>query len=414
MAPTPQREVHSSDAPIGFSTEKHKLGDLLPDAIYATANDVLDAYRKHAYDKGYGVVLDYYDKNKKGRKTVYMCDRGGKPRDRKNLDMHASKKRPNAASRKTNCPFRIIAQEQEDGRWKGYIKEEYHNHEASDSPIAHPSNRTKQLDMEKEAKDLVSSLLARKTSVSTIRAELRNKWRIEVTKRDIYNMGQRLRNETLGGKTPIQWLVDELERLKFFVHIDTDENNRVTRLFFAHSECIQLLKKHPDVILIDCTYKTNRFNMPLVNICGSSGNNMTPQFAVAFLSGEKKPDYTWTMECFIELLDRESIPRPKCFVTDRELALLNTLDDLFPKSDHILCRWHVNMNVVAKTKKHFKTQEEFDAFWKDWTAVIEATTLEEYEDKVKELRFHNKTAVKYIEKTWLVWREKIASFKPVY
>jgi hypothetical protein len=92
MAPTPQREVHSSDAPIGFSTEKHKLGDLLPDAIYATANDVLDAYRKHAYDKGYGVVLDYYDKNKKGRKTVYMCDRGGKPRDRKNLDMHASKK----------------------------------------------------------------------------------------------------------------------------------------------------------------------------------------------------------------------------------------------------------------------------------------------------------------------------------
>jgi len=56
MAPTPQREVHSLDAPIGFSTKKHKLGDPLPDAIYATANEVLDAYRKHAYDKGYGIA----------------------------------------------------------------------------------------------------------------------------------------------------------------------------------------------------------------------------------------------------------------------------------------------------------------------------------------------------------------------
>ena len=105
MAPTPQREVHSSDAPIGFSTKKHNLGDPLPDATYAIANEVLDVYRKHAYDKGYGIVLDYYDQNKQGRKTIYMCDRGGKPRDQKNPDIYPSKKRPNAGSRKTNCPF---------------------------------------------------------------------------------------------------------------------------------------------------------------------------------------------------------------------------------------------------------------------------------------------------------------------
>jgi hypothetical protein len=44
MTPTQEREAHPSDAPMGFPTEKHKLGDPLPDAIYATANEVLDAY----------------------------------------------------------------------------------------------------------------------------------------------------------------------------------------------------------------------------------------------------------------------------------------------------------------------------------------------------------------------------------
>ncbi|RKF56345.1 Protein FAR-RED ELONGATED HYPOCOTYL 3, partial [Golovinomyces cichoracearum] len=242
-------------------------------------------------------------------------------------------KRPNAGSRKTNFPFRIVAQEQrDDGLWRCYISEEYHNHEVSDA--------------------LATSLLARATLVSTIRSQLRTNWQLEVTARDLYNLGQHIRIQQLGGKTPIHWLADELEQRDFFFRIDTDDNNRVTRLFMAHPECIKLLKRYPDVLLIDCTYKTNRFSMPLVNICGSSGNNMTPQFALAFLSGEKEEDYTWTLQAFEELRLQEGIPSSRCFVTDRELALLNSLNALFPQIDHILCRWHVNMNVVAKTKKH--------------------------------------------------------------
>jgi hypothetical protein len=32
--------------------------------------------------------------------------------------------------------------------------------------------------------------------------------------------------------------------------------------------------------------------MPLLNICGVIGNNMTPQFAFAFLSSKREEDYT--------------------------------------------------------------------------------------------------------------------------
>ena len=56
------------------------------------------------------------------------------------------------------------------------------------------------------------------------------------------------------------------------------------------------------------------------------------------MSGEKEEDYTWTLNCYLELLQEHLIPPLALFVTDRELALLKTIDALFPLADHILCR----------------------------------------------------------------------------
>ena len=171
-----EREAHASDAPLPFPTIRQKNHCLTRSTVYVSATALLAAYQAHAYNKGYGVVLNAKNKNKEGARVIYMCDKGGKPRDRKNEDLHPSKKRPNTGSRKTDCPYRIIAQEQgKGGTWRGYILEEHHNHEPSDDPIAHPSNRTKKLDINQEALALVSSLLNRRTPVSTIRAQLREK-----------------------------------------------------------------------------------------------------------------------------------------------------------------------------------------------------------------------------------------------
>ncbi|KAI0996834.1 hypothetical protein K3495_g11350 [Podosphaera aphanis] len=243
-----------------------------------------------------------------------------------------------------------------------------------------------------------------------IRSQVRDTGGVELNARDVYNFGQKIRSQELGGKTPINWLADELEERNFFHRIDTDDNNRVTRLFFTHPECIKLLKEHPDIILLDCTYQTTRFSMPMVNICGSSGGNKIPQFAIGFLSGEKKDDYVWIMNYFYELLKENEIPSPKCFVTDQELALLNTLDELFPSSDHILCRWHINMNVVAKTKRLFKDQETFDRFYDAWNAVMDSKSFGIYNSNVSNLQKHKLSAVKYVENTWLIWREKVVSY----
>src|SRR4051794_6624192 len=93
--------------------------------------------------------------------------------------------------------------------------------------------------------------------------------------------------------------------------------------------------------------------MPLLNICSITGNRKTVQTALCFLSGEREPDYMWAMECFQKLMSDNNISEPKSWVTDRELALMRCLDKLFPDANHLLCTWHVNMNILANCRKYY-------------------------------------------------------------
>jgi hypothetical protein len=113
--------------------------------------------------------------------------------------------------------------------------------------------------------------------------------------------------------------------------------NRLERLFFAHPDAIALYKQHLDVLLLDCTYKTNCFRMPLLNFYGATGNKKTIQTALCFLSGEKEEDYEWAITQFKDVLERNEIPLPLSTVTDRELALMNVIEIVLLKVVHLLC-----------------------------------------------------------------------------
>jgi hypothetical protein len=77
---------------------------------------------------------------------------------------------------------------------------------------------------------------------------------------------------------------------------------------------------------------------------------MVIQVGLVFLSSEKEADYTWAVNYLRALMAENVIKEPYSIVTDRELALIRALKAQFPNSQHLLCRWHVNMNVLAKTQ----------------------------------------------------------------
>ena len=100
---------------------------------------------------------------------------------------------------------------------------------------------------------------------------------------------------------------------------------------------------------IDNTYKTNRYRLPLLDFVGVTPTGMTFFARFVYLEGERVNNVVWALERFRGLfLRRDRLPI--VIVTDRDLALMNAVKNVFSECTNLLCRFHIDKNVKAKYK----------------------------------------------------------------
>ena len=95
---------------------------------------------------------------------------------------------------------------------------------------------------------------------------------------------------------------------------------------------------------------------------------------------------------------------PSIIVTNRELALTKAIERIFPTSRHLLCKWHINKNVLAKCKTLFESKDKWDKFMRGWQLLIHSKDEVEYKNRLRDLetQFSNyQGAVDYVKTTWL-------------
>ena len=107
---------------------------------------------------------------------------------------------------------------------------------------------------------------------------------------------------------------------------------------------MKLLNSFNIVFLMDSTYKTNKYRLPLLEIVGVTSTGLTFSAAFAFLSSEKQNNFIWALERLRGLF-MTSEGGPQVIVTDRDLALMNVVGMVFPQCYHLLCRFHIQKNV---------------------------------------------------------------------
>jgi hypothetical protein len=94
----------------------------------------------------------------------------------------------------------------------------------------------------------------------------KNKESVTIIKQ-VCNVRTRWRKGQREYKTEMQYLISKLEKHKYVYF--TRENSEVTTLedlFFAHLESTNMLNTFPTVLVMDSTYKTNTYRMPLFEI----------------------------------------------------------------------------------------------------------------------------------------------------
>ena len=316
----------------------------------------------------------------------------------------------NTTSRATNCPFSVLEKQSSNSIW--VVKHRpnsrfwVHNHEPSTHPIAHPIHRnlsggTSQLPTFSNAglapKD-IQTLVRQSGSLAT--------------RQDIYNRIANVRRDACEGQSPIQALANQLDKEGFWSRIQFAPDGRVTTVLFAHPDSICYLQVYPEALLLDCTYKTNKYGMPLLDMIGVDASQRSFCIAFAFLSGETEEDYTWALSRLKSLYELHNTKFPSVILTDRCLAVMNAASALFPSSAMLLCVWHANKGVLARCQPAFPDAEEWKTFYNFWHSIINSPTEEDYTKRLAEMQEkyvpQHSSEVGYIKETWLIpFKEKL-------
>ena len=375
---------------------------LPPENVYSSRESLLAAINSWAKPRGYAFTTGKSSKTPNGRiKVVFACDRNVKPPNA------SSERKRRTCTRGTGCKFSVLAKQSLDGTsWvlSHRLGHEFavHNHLPSEDASAHPAHRQ----LSEADASTISRLAASGAAPREIRTYLHSNSNTLANQKDIYNRIGAARRDLREGQSSIHALVDQLHEEGFRCEVRLDSDNRVTALFFAHPDSIAYLQCNPDVLLLDCTYKTNKHSMPLLDMVGVDACERSFCIAFAFLSGEAE-DYLWALQHLRSLYEHDL---PSVVLTDRCLAAMNAAATWFPSSKGLLCTWHVNKAVLQHCRPVFlasggEVEKKWDEFYAFWHSIVASPTVTIFQERLA--AFERKYAERYTEPlgyirtTWL-------------
>ena len=365
-----------------------KTIDPPPDDTYPSYEDALDALRSHGMQHGYGFYIQRTKPHSSDVKTryYYQCDKSR---------IYSSKATVKSTStRTTGCPFKLVIfkvkgedDERVNEQWRVEVTNSEHNHGPSLHPSAHHVYHKRKV----AETDIIQSMTCAGSRPMEILTALRQQDPDTlITADNVRTDRQKIRTEHLNGRSSIETLLDDLSTSDWIFDVKRDSDNHVQYLFFAHRKQVEMQLANPDVLMMDCTYRTNKYRMPLLHILGCTNLQTFFSAGFCFLRNETQLDYHWAVATFIHKM--RSLP-PRVFISDHEDALKSAVTQLLPRVPQLLCVWHVNKNVQTKAQREWRTadgktkeekkaiEDQRAAFMGRWTQLVYSKTEAEFQLK---------------------------------
>src|ERR1044072_752754 len=378
---------------------------IMIEQIWATRDDLIHWVKEVATTNGW-VMVTVRSSSGAGKSSrehiMFACEKHGRYAPYK-------EEVDGTGTVKTSCPFRLKGRPTVKGAlsWKLRVMNQFHNHEPARDMVGHNYagrlNYEEKLEVAKLAKSFVEP--------KRILGSLKDKNPANSTTiSQVYGFLKRYRSSTRGSLTEMQLLLKKFEGFKY-VHFEREEpgSDVVRDVFWAHPDSMKLFNTFSYVVIMDCTYKTNRYRIPLLEIVGLTSTHKTFSVDFCYMASESTDHYVWALECMKSLI-ADNARLPKVIVTDRDLALLSASTECLPDATHLLCLFHINKCVLAKCKKIVGTDEFADWVMVKWKELVDAETEEQFQAYWTQLfemckgKYGDFTS--YVSTTWLVHKEK--------
>ncbi|XP_047178212.1 protein FAR1-RELATED SEQUENCE 5-like [Vigna umbellata] len=142
-----------------------------------------------------------------------------------------------------------------------------------------------------------------------------------------------------------------------------DEYNRITSVFWTDPHSRAACEEFGDVVSFDTTYLTNKYDMPFAPFVGVNHHGQSILLGCGLLSAEDTLSFVWLFKCWLRCMGNKA---PYSIVTDQCKAMANAIEDVFPKTKHRWCLWH----IMKKIPEKFQGYNNYVGIKCDITSVV--------------------------------------------
>ncbi|CAG8793969.1 5040_t:CDS:1 [Dentiscutata erythropus] len=144
-----------------------------------------------------------------------------------------------------------------------------------------------------------------------------------------------------------------------------------------------VLKQYSQIVLMDSTYKTNHFGIPLLLISGIDAIGIIFLIASRLISNETISSFCCVLQQLKQVVSDITINKIQTILTNRDLAILSSIRNGLSHVKHQLCIWHLEQNIVKNLTG--KLDNRFLAFSKNFKITIIQNTEEMFKTNWNDL-----------------------------
>lgn len=165
----------------------------------------------------------------------------------------------------------------------------------------------------------------------------------------------------------------QLTNPNFFYLMDFTDEGCLRNVFWVDSRCRASCGYFGDVIYVDNTCMSNKYETPLVALVGVNHHGQTVLLGCGLLAGETAESYTWLFKAWLTCVSGQY---PQTIITDRCKALQTAIAEVFPKSNH---RFSLSL-IMKRVPEKLGGLRNYDAIRKTFVkAVFETLKVIEFE-----------------------------------
>ncbi|XP_073037593.1 protein FAR1-RELATED SEQUENCE 5-like [Primulina eburnea] len=351
--------------------------------VVKSVEDAYILYCNYAHAKGFSVKRGdqrYFPGTNELQAKEFECScEGSKDEKRSNAQIPVYLK-PTSRSK---CKAKLRITRQRGGEWTVGRFVTKHNHEmlAADQRHLLRSSRNISYAQKSILESMVNSGITVSNAVSYMENEAQGPQNLSFIRKDAYDYLGRMKKQTKvengDASTLLHHFINKSNKeSNFYWNVQLDDDNRVMNFFLRDSRCQADYEFFGDILSVDTTYRTNRYNLICAPFVGINHHRQNIMFGLAFMSDETESSFEWLFKTFLDSMNGK---QPETIFTDQCQAMMNAIETIFPHSQHRLCQWHINQNAPShlgslngdssfkilwnKCMTHCESEEEFESTW---------------------------------------------------